>query len=149
MFEAIIASFLKGYVARYVDINADQLSVQLLYGRPIVVENLTFNKAALNNDIKTKLKLPIEIESLHVGKIQCSFVWSSLFFRSSSSAFIITVEHVRAIIKPINLDDIDNQTEELNEENEILKKQNRLDLSEQELEKEFEYLGEVKTSSWS
>jgi hypothetical protein len=92
MFEAIIASLLKGYVARYVDINADQLSVQLLYGRPIVVENLTFNKAALNYDIQTKLKLPIEIESLHVGKIQCSFVWSSLFFRSSSAAFIIKVD---------------------------------------------------------
>jgi hypothetical protein len=149
MFEAIIASLLKGYVARYVDINADQLSVQLLYGRPIVVENLTFNKAALNNDIQTKLKLPIEIESLHVGKIQCSFVWSSLFFRSSSSAFIIKVEHVRAIIKPIILDGADNQSEELNEENEIVKKQNRLDLSEQQLEKEFEYLGEVKSSSWS
>ena len=116
MFEAIIASFLKGYVARYVDINADQLSVQLLYGRPIVVENLTFNKTALNNDIQTKLKLPIEIESLHVGKIQCSFVWSSLFFRSSSSAFIIKVEHVRAIIKPIILDDTDNQQEESSEE---------------------------------
>jgi hypothetical protein len=149
MFEAIIASFLKGYVARYVDINADQLSVQLLYGRPIVVENLTFHKSALNNDIQTKLKLPIEIESLHVGKIQCSFVWSSLFFRSSSSAFIIKVEDVRAIIKPIILDDNDNQEEELTEENEILKKQNRLDLSEQQLEKEFEYLGEVKSSSWS
>ena len=149
MFEAIIASLLKGYVARYVDINADQLSVQLLYGRPIVVENLTFNKAALNNDIQTKLKLPIEIESLHVGKIQCSFVWSSLFFRSSSSAFIIKVEHVRAIIKPIILDGNDNQSEELKEENEIVKKQNRLDLSEQQLEKEFEYLGEVKSSSWS
>jgi hypothetical protein len=149
MFEAIIASFLKGYVARYVDINADQLSVQLLYGRPIVVENLTFHKSALNNDIQTKLKLPIEIESLHVGKIQCSFVWSSLFFRSSSSAFIIKVEDVRAIIKPIILDDSDNQEEELTEENEIIKKQNRLDLSEQQLEKEFEYLGEVKSSSWS
>jgi len=149
MFEAIIASFLKGYVARYVDINADQLSIQLLYGRPIIVENLTFHKSALNNDIQTKLKLPIEIESLHVGKIQCSFVWSSLFFRSSSSAFIIKVEDVRAIIKPIILDDNDNQEEELTEENEILKKQNRLDLSEQQLEKEFEYLGEVKSSSWS
>lgn len=149
MFEAVIASLLKGYVARYVDINADQLSVQLLYGRPIVVENLTFNKTALNYDIQTKLKLPIEIESLHVGKIQCSFVWSSLFFRSSSSAFIIKVEHVRAIIKPIILDGNDNQQEELNEENEIIKKQNHLDLSEQELEKEFEYLGEVKSSSWS
>jgi hypothetical protein len=149
MFEAIIASLLKGYVARYVDINADQLSVQLLYGRPIVVENLTFNKAALNYDIQTKLKLPIEIESLHVGKIQCSFVWSSLFFRSSSAAFIIKVEHVRAIIKPIILDGNDNQSEEFNEENEIIKKQNRLDLSEQQLEKEFEYLGEVKSSSWS
>ncbi|CAF3567800.1 unnamed protein product [Adineta steineri] len=149
MFEAVIASLLKGYVARYVDINADQLSVQLLYGRPIVVENLTFNKTELNNDIRTKLKLPIEIESLHVGKIQCSFVWSSLFFRSSSAAFIIKVEHVRAIIKPIILDDNDNQTEELIEEDEILKKQNHLDLSEQQLEKEFEFLGEVKSSSWS
>jgi hypothetical protein len=147
MFEAIIASLLKGYVARYVDINADQLSVQLLYGRPIVIENLTFNKEALNNDIQMKLKLPIEIESLHVSKIQCSFVWSSLFFRSSSSAFIIKVEHVRAIIKPISLDD--NQSEEFNEENEIVKKQNRLDLFEQQLEKEFEYLGEIKSSSWS
>jgi hypothetical protein len=153
MFEAIIASLLKGYVARYIDINADQLSVQLLYGRPIVVENLTFNIKALNNDIQTKLKLPIEIESLHVGKIQCSFVWSSLFFRSSSAAFIIKVEHVRAIIKPIILDDNDNHEEELieekSEDNEIVKKQNHLDLSEQQLEKEFEYLGEVKSSSWS
>lgn len=152
MFEAVIASLLKGYVARYVDINADQLSVQLLYGRPIVVENLTFNKVTLNNDIQTKLKLPIEIESLHVGKIQCSFVWSSFFFRSSSAAFIIKIEHVRAIIKPIILDDNDNQQkedEEYNQENEIVKKQNLLDLAEQELEKEFEYLGEVKSSSWS
>ena len=150
MFETIIASLLKGYVARYVDINADQLSVQLLYGRPIVVENLTFNKIALNNDIQTKLKLPIEIESLHVGKIQCSFVWSSLFFRSSSAAFIIKVEHVRAIIKPIILDDNYNQEKDgVEEENELIKKQNRLDLSEQQLEKEFECLGEVKSSSWS
>ncbi|CAF2533739.1 unnamed protein product [Rotaria sp. Silwood2] len=149
MFEAIIAALLKGYVARYVDINADQLSVQLLYGRPIVVENLTFNKTTLNNDIRKKLKLPIEIESLHVGKIQCSFVWSSLFFRSSSPALTILVEHVRAIIKPIILDDNENQTEEFVEENEIVKKQNHLDLSEQQLEKEFEYLGEVKSSSWS
>lgn len=154
MFEAVIASLLKGYVARYVDINADQLSVQLLYGRPIVVENLTFNKTTLNNDIRTKLKLPIEIESLHIGKIQCSFVWSSLFFRSSSPAFIIVVEHVRAIIKPTVLDDTDNdnnnnEANEIVEENEIIKKQNRLDSSEQELEKEFEYLGEVKLSSWS
>ncbi|UJR35530.1 hypothetical protein I4U23_028284 [Adineta vaga] len=149
MFEAIIASLLKGYVARYVDINADQLSVQLLYGRPIVVENLTFNKSALNNDLRTKLKLPIEIESLHVGKIQCSFVWSSLFFRSSSSAFIIKVEHVRAVIKPIILDDNnDNESDELLEEDEMIKKQTRLDLSEQQLEKEYEYLGEVKSSSW-
>ncbi|CAF3378706.1 unnamed protein product [Rotaria sp. Silwood1] len=149
MFEAVIAALLKGYVARYVDINADQLSVQLLYGRPIVVENLTFNKTTLNNDIRKKLKLPIEIESLHVGKIQCSFVWSSLFFRSSSPALTILVEHVRAIIKPIILDDNENQTEEFVEENEIVKKRNHLDLSEQQLEKEFEYLGEVKSSSWS
>ncbi|CAF0865083.1 unnamed protein product [Adineta ricciae] len=149
MFEAIIASLLKGYVARYVDINADQLSVQLLYGRPIVVENLTFNKSALNNDLRTKLKLPIEIESLHVGKIQCSFVWSSLFFRSSSSAFIIKVEHVRAVIKPIVLDDNnENDSEESVEEDEMIKKQTRLDLAEQQLEKEFEFLGEVKSSSW-
>ncbi|CAF4835943.1 unnamed protein product, partial [Rotaria sp. Silwood1] len=138
MFEAVIAALLKGYVARYVDINADQLSVQLLYGRPIVVENLTFNKTTLNNDIRKKLKLPIEIESLHVGKIQCSFVWSSLFFRSSSPALTILVEHVRAIIKPIILDDNENQTEEFVEENEIVKKRNHLDLSEQQLEKEFE-----------
>ncbi|CAF0789547.1 unnamed protein product [Rotaria sordida] len=149
MFEAIIASLLKGYVARYVDINADQLSVQLLYGRPIVVENLTFNKETLNNDIRKKLKLPIEIESLHVGKIQCSFVWSSLFFRSSSPVLTILVEHVRAIIKPIILDDNENQNEEFIEENEIVRKQNHLDLSEQQLEKEFEYLGEVKSSAWS
>lgn len=150
MFEAIIASLLKGYVARYVDINADQLSVQLLYGRPIIVENLTFNKTALNHDIQTKLKLPIEIESLHVGKIQCSFVWSSLFFRSSSSAFIIKVEHVRAIIKPIVLDDNDNQSDKnVNEGNQMITIENRLELAEQQLEKEFEYLGEVKSSSWS
>ena len=150
MFEAIIASLLKGYVARYVDINADQLSIQLLYGRPIVVENLTFNKTTLNDDIQNKLKLPIEIESLHVGKIQCSFVWSSLFFRSSAAAFIIKVEHVRAIIKPIILDDSDTPSEEtFNEENELIQKQNRLELAEQQLEKEFEYLGEVKSSAWS
>ena len=31
----------------------------------------------------------------------------------------------------------------------LIKKQNRLDLSEQQLEKEFECLGEVKSSSWS
>ena len=149
MFETIIASLLKGYVARYVDINADQLSVQLLYGRPIVVENLTFNKTALNHDIRTKLKLPIEIESLHVGKIQCSFVWSSLFFRSSSAAFVIKVEHVRLRIKPVILDDQhDEPEEEKSEIDEITKKQNRLELSEQQLEKEFEYLGEVKASSW-
>ena len=152
MFETIIASLLKGYVARYVDINADQLSVQLLYGRPIVVENLTFNKATLNNDIRTKLKLPIEIESLHVGKIQCSFVWSSLFFRSSSAAFIIKVEQVRAIIKPIVLDDHDYQqegnAEEKPEDDELIRKQNRLELAEQQLEKEFEFLGEVKSSAW-
>lgn len=153
MFETIIASLLKGYVARYVDINADQLSVQLLYGRPIVVENLTFNKATLNNDIRTKLKLPIEIESLHVGKIQCSFVWSSLFFRSSSAAFIIKVEQVRAIIKPIVLDDHDYQREaddvdEKTDDDELIRKQNRLELSEQQLEKEFEFLGEVKSSAW-
>ena len=152
MFETIIASLLKGYVARYVDINADQLSVQLLYGRPIVVENLTFNKATLNNDIRTKLKLPIEIESLHVGKIQCSFVWSSLFFRSSAAVFIIKVEQVRAIIKPIILDDHDHQQDdgldEKIEDDELIRKRNRLELSEQQLEKEFEYLGEVKSSSW-
>ena len=158
MFEKIIASLLKGYVARYVDINADQLSVQLLYGRPIVVENLTFNRTALNYDIRTKLKLPIEIESLHVGKIQCSFVWSSLFFRSTSAAFIIRVENVRAIIKPIVLDDYDEgedgtngQTEfsKTNEDSREQKKRLRLDLAEQQLEKEFEYLGQVKSSSWS
>ncbi|CAF1602704.1 unnamed protein product [Rotaria magnacalcarata] len=149
MFEAVIAALLKGYVARYVDINADQLSVQLLYGRPIVVENLTFNKTTLNNDIRKKLKLPIEIESLHVGKIQCSFLWSSLFFRSSAPALTILIEHVRAIIKPVILDDNEDPQEEFTEENEIAKKRNHLDLSEQQLEKEFEYLGEVKSSSWS
>lgn len=149
MFEALIAALLKGYVARYVDINADQLSVQLLYGRPIVVENLTFNKTTLNNDIRKKLKLPIEIQSLHVGKIQCSFLWKSLFFRSSAAALTIVVENVRAIIKPIVLDDNENEQEEYNEENEIAKKRNHLDLSEQQLDKEFEYLGEVKSSSWS
>ena len=152
MFASIVTSLLKGYVARYVDINADQLSVQLLYGRPIVIENLTFNKTALNNDIRTKLKLPLEIESLHVGRIQCSFVWSSLFFRSSSAAFIIQVEHVRAVIKPSILDDRDHADEtdndENNPDNERAKKQARLDLSEQQLEKEFEYLGEVKSSAW-
>ena len=150
MFEAIIASLLKGYVARYVDINADQLSVQLLYGRPIVIENLTFHKSALNNDIQTKLKLPIEIESLHVEKIQCSFVWSSLFFRSSSAAFIIKIENVRAIIKPIILDENDSQqNDDVVEENQLVKKQDRLDLSEQQLEKEFEYLGQIKSSGWN
>ena len=151
MFEKIIATLLKGYVARYVDINADQLSVQVLYGRPIMIENLTFNKTTLNNDIRTKLKLPIEIESLHVDKIQCSFVWSSLFFRSSTAALIIRIENVRAIIKPIQLDDNNNNNNKENEdEKNQIKKQIRLNLLEQELEKEFQYFGNMKTSSsWS
>lgn len=149
MFERVIASVLKGYVARYVDINADQLSVQLLYGRPIIVENLTFHKDALNNDIRTKLKLPIEIESLSVGKIQFSIVWKSFFFRSSSAAFIIEVHNVRATIKPINLDDYEDRSDEISEVDESMRKQSALELNEQQLEKEFEFFGEIKASSWS
>jgi hypothetical protein len=145
MFETIIASFIKRYVARYIDINADQLSAQLLYKQQIIIENLTLNKTALNEDIRTKLQLPLEIESIHIGKIQCSFVWSSLFFRSSSTAFIIKIEHVHVVIKE-NKHELSTETLE---ENTQVKKHDQLDLAEQQLEKEFECFGEVKSSKWN
>ncbi|CAF3844146.1 unnamed protein product [Rotaria sordida] len=145
MFETIIASFIKRYVSRYIDINADQLSAQLLYKQQIIIENLTLNKTTVNEDIHTILKLPIKIESIHIDKIQCSFVWSSLFFRSSSAAMIIKIEGIHAVI-------IENENEfliETIEENNQNKKRNQLDLIEQQLEKEFECFGEVKSSRWN
>ncbi|CAF4357817.1 unnamed protein product, partial [Adineta steineri] len=92
-------------------------------------------------------QLPLEIESIHIGKIQCSFILSSLLFRSSSSpAFIIKIEHVYIVIK----DNIDESLgEEIIEENNENIKQNQLDLAEQELEKEFECFGEVQSSKWN
>jgi len=69
MFEKIIALFIKRYVARYIDINADQLSAQLLYKQQIIIENLTLNKTTLNEDIQTKFKLSFQIESVHISKI--------------------------------------------------------------------------------
>ncbi|CAF3551364.1 unnamed protein product [Adineta steineri] len=147
MFETIIASLIKRYVAQYIDINADQLSAQLLYKQQIIIENLTLNKTKLNEDIRSKFQLPLEIESIHIGKIQCSFILSSLLFRSSSSqAFIIKIEHVYIVIK----DNIDESLgEEIIEENNENIKQNQLNLAEQELEKEFEYFGEVQSSKWN
>ncbi|CAF4898572.1 unnamed protein product, partial [Rotaria sp. Silwood1] len=145
MFETIIASFIKRYVSRYIDINADQLSAQLLYKQQVIIENLTLNKTTINEDIHTILKLPIEIESIHIGKIQCSFVWSSLFFRSSSAALIIKIEHIHVVIT----DNEDELSSEIVEENNQIKKRNQLDLIEQQLEKEFECFGEVKSSKWN
>ena len=121
MFETIIASFIKRYIARYIDINADQLSAQFLYKQQIIIENLTLNKTILNEDIRTKFKLPIKIESIHIGKIQCSFVWSSLFFRSSSAAFIIKIEGVRAVIKSAIIDE-NESSHETSEEDNAMKK---------------------------
>jgi hypothetical protein len=149
MFETVIALFIQRYVARYFDINADQLSAQLLYKQQIIIENLTLNKTTLNEDIQTKFKLPIKIESFQIGRIQCSFVLSSLFFRSSSPALIIKIEGVHAVIKSAIIDDDDESSFKTSEENEAIKKQNELNLAEQQLEKEFECFGEVKSSRWN
>ncbi|CAF0952993.1 unnamed protein product [Adineta steineri] len=147
MFETIIASLIKRYVAQYIDINADQLSAQLLYKQQIIIENLTLNETKLNEYIRSKFQLPLEIESIHIGKIQCSFILSSLLFRSSSSpAFIIKIEHVYIVIK----DNIDESLGgEIIEENNENIKQNQLNLADQELEKEFECFGEVQSSKWN
>ena len=148
MFETIIALFIKRYLARYFDINADQLSAQLLYKQQIIIENLSLNQTTLNEDIQTKFKIPISIESFHIDKIQCSFVLSSLFFRSSSPALIIKIQGVHVVIKSAVIDD-DESSLTTSEENETKKKCNELNLVEQQLEKEFECFGEVKSSRWN
>ncbi|CAF3300459.1 unnamed protein product [Rotaria sp. Silwood2] len=145
MFETIIASFIKRYVSRYIDINADQLSAQLLYKQQIIIENLTLNKTTINEDIQTILKLPIKIELINISKIECSFAWSSLFFRSSSAALIVKIECIHVVITE-NEDDLST---DIVEENNQIKKRNQLDLIEQQLEKELECFGEVKSSRWN
>ncbi|UJR20376.1 hypothetical protein I4U23_023508 [Adineta vaga] len=145
MFETIIASFIKRYLIRYIDINVDQLSAQILSKQQITIDNLIFNITTINADIRKKFSLPLRIESIDLGQIQCSFVWSSLFFRSTSAAFIIKVQHVHIVCK-----NHDEQTStETNEEIDEKYKRNQLDLAEQQFEKEWECFGEVKRSRWN
>ena len=148
MFETIIALFVKRYIARYFDLNADQLSTQLLYKQQIIIENLTLNQTTFNEDLRKKFRVPIEIQSFTIGKIQCSFVLSSLFFRSSSPALIIKIEGVHAVITSTPLDD-DSFSFQISTERDAVKKQNQLNLAEQQLEKELECFGEVKSSRWN
>ena len=146
MFETIIAAFIQSYLSRYININADQLSAELLRKQQITIENFTFNMATLNQDIQTKFKLPIKIESINIGKIQCSFVWTSLLFRSSSAALIIKIEDIYICISESE-NELSNRV--IEEKNNQIKKRNQLDLIEQQLEKEFECFGEVKSSKWN
>ena len=148
MFETVIALFIKRYVARYFDLNADQLSTQLLYKQQITIDNLTLNQTAFNDDLQKKFKIPIQIHSLTVGKIQCSFILSSLFFRSSSPALIIKIEGIQAIIGSPTMEDEQSLWQTSTEED-AMKKQRQLNLAEQQLEKEFECFGEVKSSRWN
>ncbi|CAF1027739.1 unnamed protein product [Adineta ricciae] len=145
MFETIIASFIKRYLIRYIDINADQLSAQLLSKQQIIIDNLRFNITAINEDIRKKFHLPLTIESIDLGQIQCSFVWSSLFFRSTSAAFIIKIQRIHLVVKSYEEETSSETDDETNEKY----KRDQLDLAEQQFEKEWECFGEVKRSRWN
>lgn len=142
MLNTIITSLIKHYLSRYIDINADQLSTQLLYKQQIVIENLQLNRTAINQDIQMRLKLPIAFESINIGKVQCSFAWTSLFLGSSSTAFIIKIDGVHAII---NTNENKSSTVTIDDHNQT-EKCYKLNLTEQQLEKEFECFGDIKSS---
>jgi hypothetical protein len=145
MFENLIASLIKRYIARYIDINADQLSAELLYKQQIIIENLLLNAETINEYFCKKFQLPIAIHSIRIGKMQCSLIWSSLFFRSTSSAVIITIENVDIVVHPRKIDE-KNFFDDINEKNELQKKENQLNFIEQQLEEELKYFGQVKST---
>lgn len=145
MFERFITTFIKRYVARYISINADQISAQLLYKQQITIENLTVNQAAINEDIRNMFQLPINIESIHIAKIQCSFSWSNFLFRSGSTPMFVKIDHIHIVLKQND----DNLSTVIVDENNQINKKNYLDSMEQQLEKEFECFGEVKSSRWN
>lgn len=144
MFETLVSLFVKRYLTRYFNLNADQLSTQFIYKRQIIIENLVLNQEILNNDIRHKWKLPFEIESFQIDRIEFSFILSSFFFRSSSPAFIIKIQGVHGHIKSISL-----ETDDLLSNSNDDKSRDELNLFEQNLEKEFECFGEVKSSRWN
>ena len=130
MLESVLVSLFDRYLSRYLEINAEQLSADLLSKQQILIENLVFNCSQINADLhRRRFPLPLEFVSLHVGRIQCSFRWSSLFFRSNTPAFVIRVEHIDAQLRPkLHFDDDDDQDDEEEQEEET-KSRRRLLLS--------------------
>ena len=92
MLEGLAAWLLKTYIGKYVNLNADKLSVGLLSGS-VELENLPIKKDAFND-----YELPFEVKFGHIGKIKLNISLNKL----RNTPWSLLAEGLYLIIGPKN-----------------------------------------------
>ena len=130
MLEGIAAWVLKTYVGKYVNVNAEKLSVGLLSG-VVELENVPLKPDAFNENT-----LPFELKFGYVGKIKINISLNSLRY----SPLLLTAENLLIIVGPKstvpNFQSTDTDLDKL-----LKEKQEKLTNLENSWFKEVEFLG--------
>lgn len=145
MLEGLAAKILQNYIGKYVNVNADKLSVGLLSG-VVELDNVPLKPEAFNDH-----DLPFELKFGYVGKIKLNISLNSLRY----TPLLLTADHLFIIIGPkeryknmtSNNDETalptQNDEADVNNEAEKIQKEkiDRLDNLENKWFKEVEFLG--------
>ena len=144
MLEGLAAKILQNYIGKYVNVNADKLSVGLLSG-VVELENVPLKPEAFNDH-----DLPFELKFGYVGKIKLNISLNSLRY----TPLLLTADNLFIIIGPKerykNITNNNDETKvptqsdsDINNEAEKIKKEkiDRLDNLENKWFKEVEFLG--------
>ena len=107
MLEGLAAWVLKTYIGKYVNLNADKLSVGLLSGS-VELENLPIIKDAFND-----YELPFEVKFGHIGKIKLNISLNKL----RNTPWSLLAEGLYLIIGPKSTDSRSSKEENSNKDN--------------------------------
>ena len=142
MLEGLAAWLLKTYIGKYVNLNADKLSVGLLSGS-VELENLPIKKDAFND-----YELPFEVKFGHIGKIKLNISLNKL----RNTPWSLLAEGLYLIIGPKNTstnnsnNNYNKSEDSLNSDKEKLDKLKSLD---NRWFKEIELLNENRSKTTS